>query len=409
MVDVISILQGDTENPGILSLLSKISVPAGLDTIATKITPAATIMTTIKGIVTSLTGFGNLQAAYTTLSQLNNSNFNIIANLSLLASKLNGMTKVDVTVSGNVSSIKSSLDKVNEITKSIVSMTSLAELKTKLEDLNGKGATATYQNGKFIGGTSAVPGTLELIGSLSGKFNSYFKTPITPEVSTNISDTATNITNLSKIKDSIDKIGDVTTTLTNAKGLNLLIPEVYTVMGSAAFWFDPTMLSVLTEDQVMDSTDGINRTFDVLLAFADSMDMVMQKVTTEKLDEFAGRTEAIIEHTRKMKDMLENLDTIPIDATIDQMGRNMKIAKKIMEINGGAVKVAVQVNLTMNAEKMAAGLVANGYIQPTDQFGEYMQNNDGIGEQFKNPSAKYESRTDNAQWRSTNPDLLDRR
>ena len=392
MVDVISILQGDTENPGILSLLSKISVPAGLDTIATKITPAATIMTTIKGIVTSLTGFGNLQAAYTTLSQLNNSNFNIIANLSTLASKLNGMTKVDVTVSGNVSSIKSSLDKVSEITKAIMGLTSLAELKTKLVDLNGTSivkANATLSN----------PGIIELLGRISENFNKHFKTPIIPEVSQNIADTATNIANLSKIKESIDKIGDVTTTLTNAKGLNLLIPEVYTTMGNAAFWFDPTMLSVLTEDQVMDSTDGINRTFDVLLAFADSMDMVMQKVTTEKLDEFAGRTEAIIEHTRKMKDMLENLDTIPIDATIDQMGRNMKIARKIMEINGGAVKVAVQVNLTMNAEKMAAGLVASGYIEPTTGFGEYMQNNDGIGEQFNNPTNKYESRTDNATWR----------
>ena len=402
MVDVITILQGDTENVGILSLLSKIIVPAGIDNVATKIAPAATAMIKIKEIVTSLTGFGNLQVAYTTLSQLNNSNFNIIANLSTLASKLNSMTAVDMTVGSNIGSIKSALEKLGEITKAVMAMTSLAELKVKLEDLNGKGATSTQKDGKVISYTSAVPGILEIIGGLAGKFNSYFKTPIVPEVSTNITDVATNISNLSKIKESIDKIGDVKTTLENAKGLNLLIPEVYTVMGSATTWFDPSILSVLSQDQVTESTDGINRTFGVLFSFADSMDMLMQKVTIDKLDEFAGRTEAIIEHTRKMKDMLENLDSIPIDATVDQMGRNMKIARKIMEINGGAVRVAVQVNLTMNAEKMAAGLVANGYIEPTKQFGEYMQNNDGIGEQFNNPTTKYESRTDNPTWRSNN-------
>jgi hypothetical protein len=405
MVDVISILQGDTENVGILSLLSTISVPAGLNDIATKIAPAATIMTKIKEIVASLTGLGNVGFAKLNMVNLTSGDVDFISNLNTLVSDLNGMTAVDVTVAGNIGSIKSALDKVNEIMKAIMGLTSLEALKTKLVDLNGKPKTATYQIGSYIASDPAVTGILELIGGIARNFNKHFTTPIAPEVSQNITDTATNIANLSKIKESIDKIGDVTSTLENAKGLNLLIPEVYTVMGSAVTWFDPSMLSVLSEDQVLESTDGMNRTFGVLLSFADSMDMLMEKVTLEKLDEFAGRTEAIVEHTRKMKEMLENLDSIPIDATVDQMGRNMKIARKIMEINGGAVRVAVQVNLTMNAEKMAAGLVANGYIQPTDQFGEYMQNNDGIGEQFKNPSVKYE-RTDNAPWRSANPDLL---
>jgi hypothetical protein len=364
-------------------------------------------MTAIKEIMSSIVGLSKSDDVKTRLKELVGAETDpekstgLLRWVGVLPGWLNAhlTTAVTADATTNLSFLTSAIGSLSNLFKSITTnFADVGNFRDIVKNLVGTGTKPEEMNG-----------VLAYIGVLPGWFNHSFSTMILPEVSKNIADTAFNIENLSKIKESIDKIGDVTTTLTNAKDLNLLIPEVYTVMGSAATWFDPSILSVLTEDQVKGSTDGINRTFDVLLAFADSMDMVMQKVTTEKLDEFAGRTEAIIEHTRKMKDMLENLDTIPIDATIDQMGRNMKIAKKIMEINGGAVKVAVQVNLTMNAEKMAAGLVANGYIEPTQQFGEYMQNNDGIGEQFKNPSVKYESRTDNAQWRSTNSDLLDRR
>ena len=87
------------------------------------------------------------------------------------------------------------------------------------------------------------------------------------------------------------------------------------------------------------------------------------------------------------------------------MGRDMKVANKVMSINGGAVKVSVNLNVTMNAEKMAAAMVVGGYLKPEDEFGDYLQNNDGIGEMFVNPGVKYD-RKDNYQWRSTHKDLV---
>jgi hypothetical protein len=46
-------------------------------------------------------------------------------------------------------------------------------------------------------------------------------------------------------------------------------------------------------------------------------------------------------------------------------------------------------NVTMNAEKISAGLVMGGYVKPTDGFGEYLNTSDGVGERFDSPVGLY--------------------
>ena len=106
----------------------------------------------------------------------------------------------------------------------------------------------------------------------------------------------------------------------------------------------------------------------------------------------------IVESVRMVNDVLKNLDKVDINATIDALESNMKLANTSLKIAGGAVNVNVQLNVTMNAEKMAAQLVASGYVKPTEEFNEYMQNTDGIGEQFTSPETKYNDRKDTAGW-----------
>jgi hypothetical protein len=123
-----------------------------------------------------------------------------------------------------------------------------------------------------------------------------------------------------------------------------------------------------------------------------------------RMRQFSTRVLKITDYMATTRQILENLGTIPLDATIDKLGTDMKVAKSVFSVAGGAVKIAVQMNVTMNAEKIAAGLVMGGYIEPTIPFGDYMHNNDGVGEYFKNPGKEYNDRPTggpsgiNARW-----------
>ena len=130
---------------------------------------------------------------------------------------------------------------------------------------------------------------------------------------------------------------------------------------------------------------GIESIFRVLDVYSEKLAFATTNLSQDKLDAFEDRVTAIVNHTKTVRSILENLATIPLDATIDRMERDMKVAKTTMSINGGAVNVNVVMNVTMNAEKMAGSLVMGGFVKPSDSFKKYMQDNDGVGEQFESP------------------------
>jgi hypothetical protein len=142
----------------------------------------------------------------------------------------------------------------------------------------------------------------------------------------------------------------------------------------------------------------MTNSLDDVLRFTSGVDDVTTKITAEKLSQFEDRLVMIVESVRMVNDVLRNLDKVDINATIDKLESNMKLANTSLKIAGGAVNVNVQLNVTMNAEKMAAQLVASGYVLPTGDFDEFMQNTDGIGEQFTSPETKYNDRKDTVGW-----------
>jgi len=71
--------------------------------------------------------------------------------------------------------------------------------------------------------------------------------------------------------------------------------------------------------------------------------------------------------------VLESLDTVSLDAAIDGFGAKMNVVKKKFEINGGAVQININMNVTMSAQKMAQTLVLDGFVQPNTEFGDYLQ------------------------------------
>jgi len=148
----------------------------------------------------------------------------------------------------------------------------------------------------------------------------------------------------------------------------------------------------------------IDSVFDVLDHYINRATTTSESMADERMRQFSTRVLKIADYMTTTRRILENLNTIPLDATIDKLGTDMKVAKSVFSVAGGAVKIAVQMNVTMNAEKIAAGLVMGGYIEPTIPFGDYMQQNDGVGEYFKGPKNQYEDRPagnkvgDYAQW-----------
>lgn len=399
MTEVLALLNGDTENVGLLTQLTRISIPAGLDTIASKIAPAATIMTSVKSIVTSLTGFGDLKNAHTVLTKLNNSDVNLIDNLNTFTVKMNGLTTLNPTVSGNVSVIKSALTSIGTIVEELQKLSGVTSLAPIVKALNGEVATSTYQNGKLIGSTAAKPGLLEQIGKIVGGLNTHFATGVDGAVSVNISSLTAAITSVSTAKESLTKLGDIFQTTRQTENLLKLLPKMGKISTDMTTEFSKS--TVLTAEQGQQYIAGFDATFGVLHAYAESIELLSTGLAQEKLDNFAARAAAVVQHTAKVKEILENLDAVPINAVVNGMGENMKIANKVMSVNGGAVKVSVNLNVTMNAEKMASALVVGGYLEPTDNFGEYMQNTDGVGEMFSSPDTKYATRTDTPGWRST--------
>jgi hypothetical protein len=76
--------------------------------------------------------------------------------------------------------------------------------------------------------------------------------------------------------------------------------------------------------------------------------------------------------------ILDSLDTVTLDAAVDKFGSKMNVVKKKFEINGGKVQINVNMNVTMNAQKMAETLVLDGFVQPNAEFGDYLQSPDQV-------------------------------
>jgi len=127
------------------------------------------------------------------------------------------------------------------------------------------------------------------------------------------------------------------------------------------------------------SFDGV---FDPLDSYLDRAESVSERLAGYKLDQFTDRLKAVTGHITSIREIMENLDTIPLDATLDAMSENMNVAKTTMSVNGGAVVVKVAMTVNMNAQKMSEELVMSGYVNPTDQFKKFLTTTDGVDDFF---------------------------
>lgn len=142
-------------------------------------------------------------------------------------------------------------------------------------------------------------------------------------------------------------------------------------------------------DMLAENVGNMDNFSYIMEKYVDVMESASVNFAQDKLDAFADRVIAVVEHTRTIRGILENLADISLDATIDKLESNMRVSKTTMSINGGAVNVNVMLNVTMNSEKIAAALVMEGYVAANPDFNNYLLNNNGVGEYYENPGTNY--------------------
>lgn len=102
----------------------------------------------------------------------------------------------------------------------------------------------------------------------------------------------------------------------------------------------------------------------------------------DRMKQFRDRLLSVSDHVSSIREIMEDLGEIPLDATLDAISENMRVAKTTMSVNGGAVVVKVAMTVNMNAQKMSEELVMKGFVAPTDQFKDFLTTTDGVDDFF---------------------------
>jgi hypothetical protein len=104
-------------------------------------------------------------------------------------------------------------------------------------------------------------------------------------------------------------------------------------------------------------------------------------VSTGTVDRVKGSLKQLQELRQSISETaaaLDALDLVTLDAAIEGFGANMNVVKKKFEINGGKVQINVNMNVTMNAQRMAETLVIDGFVQASQEFGDYVNSPESV-------------------------------
>lgn len=198
--------------------------------------------------------------------------------------------------------------------------------------------------------------------------------------STSFSSLAEIVSSLGSAVASLSNISEIESATENSLKLVGLMPSLGTLSAVMRTIFGgpnvigPEVLGSITS--MRDTTNMIgelNDGLDNIIDFTDGVERITTRLTEAKMEQFSKTLTGIVGHVKMINEALRDLDTIGINATIDRVGSNMKIAKQSLQIAGGAVQVNVQLNLTVNTEKMAQALVLGGFVSPSTGYKEALQ------------------------------------
>ena len=138
-----------------------------------------------------------------------------------------------------------------------------------------------------------------------------------------------------------------------------------------------------------DMQELADRTRDPVNAVFNSIDHYLTRamkssamLADDRMEQFRDRLLSVSDHISSIRQIMEDIGEIPLDATLNAIADNMKVAKTTMSINGGAVVVKVAMTVNMNAQKMSEELVMKGFVSPTDEFKGFLTTTNGVDDFF---------------------------
>jgi len=188
------------------------------------------------------------------------------------------------------------------------------------------------------------------------------------------------------VMDVVTSLSDVVSTESasaNVVALSNFFPALRDMMSSATTYL--TTMSALTPEEVSGITYDIGNMFDVIESYTSRVEGISTLLADQTLQQFEGRIYALKDHVGILQSILADLGTIDLQGTITDVEANMKVGQSVMTINGGAVVVTVNMTVNMNAKTMSAALVMDGYLEPQQEFGDFLMNKNGsVDDVFNN-------------------------
>jgi len=112
--------------------------------------------------------------------------------------------------------------------------------------------------------------------------------------------------------------------------------------------------------------------FDMIDAYfvgLETISAAAEERVTASVSQLAGINQTV----DKIAVLLDKLDPIALDTAITDFGKNLTVTKRKFDVNGGAVKIDVTLNVALSAQSMAKQLVIDGYVQPNPEFADFLQ------------------------------------
>jgi hypothetical protein len=406
-----TLLKGDGKRMGLigqLNLMGDASAAAGKGEQIGKLGAA---VTGIGAIITTLAGLGDTKEATRRLQDLTGTTgeegttgflSRVLALSGWFADYLNYGVAGDSAKS--IGGLNVALTSIGTTITTLIGIGDVDDANKKMLDLTG--------------GT----GMVAQLGVFATQFNEKFKdNSITDETKDTVQNMSKAIDALKTIITSLEGLTDVNTvipnltSLTSAQTLADMPGGFIALLGQFGFWVGQSFgadfgISSEMINNIKNMKDAVkeiqplNEAIKGITDLAYNIEDVVKGLSEDRMTQFEERLTALVGHTMNINEILADLETVRLDATIDRLEKNMRVAKTSLSVAGGTVNVNVQLNVTMNAQKISESLIMGGYVAATDNFKKFMQNNDGINDIFENDtSIGYNKTKDGDTWNPPKP------
>ena len=380
----IDLLAGKDGKDGLISELGRIPDATAAVARAESIKKLGETMGTISSIMTTLVGMPDLSDATAKINSLvDKGTEGFIPTLGKLSSQITGTTGiVDTgTAKGALTGLSDSITAIGTIITSLTGMTGVPRASQTMQRL------------------TATEGFMASLGAFGTSFNTVLAPgTVTDGAAASAKNLAGGVASLNEIVTSLNSTGEVMTA--SDKLTALTAPDGEKPLGfierlgdlalglNTFFSPDFAIGSQITANirqmaRAVKEIEPLNEALNDISGISGNIENVITGLGEDRMTQFQERLTALVEHTSMINDILSDLETVRLDATIENLESNMRLAKTSMKIAGGAVNVNVQLNVTMDAQKISESLIMNGYVVATDDFTKFMQLNDGVNDTFK--------------------------